>query len=109
MVTYELRIVPFDHVDVHAVFRSDEHVLQVGDVLGFNVEFNDFDAHSTLYEAKWSLSGGHNAFRFADRFSDLMLVSDEGIFPTVSSSTSWGRVKAAFRHGEEGAAEMAQP
>lgn len=96
VTTYEVRIVPFDHVDVNAVFLSDEHQLRAGEILGFNVEVNDFDASSELYEAKLSLSGAHNAYRFADRFTDLMLASFEGIFPTSKQSVAWGRLKAAF-------------
>jgi len=96
VMTYELMLVPFDLIDVNAVFLSDEHHLQEGEVLGFNIEFNDFDLHSELYDAKWSLSGGHNGFRFSERFTDLILMPLEGIFETEVGGSSWGRIKASF-------------
>ncbi len=92
---YELRLVPFDRIDVYAAFQSDEHQLQAGQVLGFNVEVDDFDVWSELYDAKWSLSGAQGSYRSADRFGDLILLPFEGIFPASIESLSWGRVKAA--------------
>ena len=98
VMTYELMLVPFDRIDINAVFLSDEHHMREGEILGFNIEFNDFDLRSELYDAKWSLSGGHNAFRFSERFTDLMLMPFEGIFETAVGGTSWGRIKASFPH-----------
>ena len=48
MTSYEVMLVPFDRVDINAVFQSEEHLLREGEILGFNVEFNDFDVHSEL-------------------------------------------------------------
>lgn len=98
VMTYELMLVPFDRIDINAVFLSDEHHMREGEILGFNVEFNDFDLRSELYDAKWSLSGAHNGFRFSERFTDLILMPFEGIFETEVGGTSWGRIKASFSH-----------
>ena len=93
---YELMLVPFDLIDVDAVFLSDEHRLQEGEIIGVNVEFNDFDLSSELLDSKWSLSGGYNSFRFAERFTDLMLMPFESIFQTEVEGMTWGRIKASF-------------
>jgi hypothetical protein len=87
--------VPFDRIDVDAVFLSDEHPLREGQVIGFNVEFDDYDRFSELLDAKWSLSGGQNAFQLSERFADLMLMPLEGIFPTRVEDVSWGHLKAS--------------
>jgi hypothetical protein len=69
------------------------------ETIGFNVEFADFDTNSLLLDAKWSLSGAHNSYRFADRFSDLYLMPLEGLFaPTGVGASSWGRIKAQWRN-----------
>ena len=95
VTNYEVMLVPFDRVDVNAVFQSEEHLLQENEILGFNVEFNDFDMHSELFDAKWSLSGQHNSYRFSDRFTDLILMPLEGTFQaTVVELRSWGSLKA---------------
>ena len=97
VTNYEVMIAPFDRVDINAVFQSVEHVLQEGEIIGFNVELNDFDTHSELFDAKWSLSGQLNSFRFSERFADLILMPLEGIFqPTVVEALSWGRLKASL-------------
>ena len=96
VINYELMLVPFDRIDVNAVFLSDEHRLQEGEIIGLNVEFNDFDLFSELLDSKWSLSGGYNSFRFSDRFTDLMLMPFESIFHTDVEMASWGRIKASF-------------
>jgi len=96
VVTYELMLVPFDAIDVKAVFLSDEHPMRDEEVMGFNVEFNDFDRFPELFDAKWSLSGGYNSFRFSERFTDLMLMPLESIFHTEVEAASWGRIKASF-------------
>ena len=97
VTNYEVMLVPFDRVDVNAVFQSEEHLLQEGEILGFNVEFNDFDVHSERYDAKWSLSGQYNSNRFSDRFTDLILMPLEGTFQvTAVESISWGRLKASL-------------
>ena len=97
VTNYEVMLVPFDRVDINAVFQSEEHLLQENEILGFNVEFNDFDVHSELYDAKWSLSGQHNSYRFSDRFTDLILMPLEGTFQgTAVESRSWGRLKASL-------------
>jgi hypothetical protein len=102
VMNYELMLVPFDRIDMNAPFLSDGHLLQENQVIGFNAEFNDFDAHSELLDAKWSLSGEFNAFRFADRFSDLMLMPLESIFHTTAvESGTWGRIKASFDYRED--------
>ena len=94
---YEVMLVPFDLVDVDAVFQSEEHLLREGEILGFNVEFNDLDVHSELFDAKWSLSGQRNSYRFADRFTDLILMPLEGTFQvTAMESRSWGQIKASL-------------
>ena len=95
VTNYEVMLVPFDRVDIHAVFQSKEHLLREGEILGFNVEFNDLDVHSELFDAKWSLSGQHNSYRLADRFTDLIMMPIEGTFTAVEAR-SWGRIKASF-------------
>lgn len=95
VTNYEVMLVPFDRIDINAVFQSEEHVLQENEILGFNVEFNDFDVHSELFDAKWSLSGQYNSNRFSDRFTDLILMPLEGILQlTAVELMSWGRLKA---------------
>ena len=97
VTNYEVMLVPFNRVDINAVFQSEEHVLRENEILGFNVEFNDFDVHSDLYDAKWSLSGQHNSYRFSDRFTDLMLMPLEGTFQgTAVEPRSWGHLKASL-------------
>jgi len=97
ITTYELMVVPFDNVDMRTAILSREHILRENEILGFNVEFNDFDSMPELFDAKWSLSGGHNSFRFSERFGDLRLMPLEDIFGTTSiESQSWGRIKATF-------------
>ena len=97
VTNYEVMLVPFDHIDINAVFQSEEHVLRENEILGFNVEFNDFDVHSELFDAKWSLSGQYNSNRFSDRFTDLILMPLEGILQlTAVESSSWGRLKASL-------------
>ena len=97
VTNYEVMLVPFDRVDINAVFQSEEHFLEEGEILGFNVEFNDFDVHSERYDAKWSLSGQYNSNRFSDRFTDLILMPLEGTFQvTAVESRSWGRLKASL-------------
>ena len=96
-VTYELMLVPFDNIDMRTSILSREHILQENEILGFNVEFNDFDLLPELFDAKWSLSGGQNSFRFSERFGDLQLMPLEDIFrPSSIGSQSWGRIKATF-------------
>ena len=97
VTNYEVMLVPFDRIDINAVFQSEEHVLRENEILGFNVEFNDFDVHSELFDAKWSLSGQYNSNRFSDRFTDLILMPLEGILQlTAVESSSWGRLKASL-------------
>ena len=97
VVTYELMLVPFDRVDMDAVFLSDEHRMAEDEVLGLGVEFHDFDVDPEIYEGNWSLSGGQNAQVFSERFSDLHLMPLEDMFrPTVVESRSWARIKASF-------------
>lgn len=91
---YEFAFVPFDRVNVTADFLSLQHDLTPGQVLGFNLEFNDYDRHSDLFEAKWSLSGGFNAFRLSERFSDLRLLPADP--STMVQDLSWGRIKASL-------------
>jgi len=95
VINYEVMLVPFDRVDINTAFQSEEHILRENEILGFNVEFNDFDVHSELFDAKWSLSGQHNSYRFADRFADLILMPLEGTFTAVES-IPWGRLKASL-------------
>ena len=98
VTNYELMLVPFDQVDMNAAFLSEEHLLQENEILGFNVEFGDFDGFSTLLDAKWSLSGGHNSFRRSERFTDLRLMPLEDAWqPTAIESRSWARIKASLR------------
>ena len=98
VVAYELALTPFDRIDVGASFLSVEHDLREGEVLGFNAEFNDFDTHSELYDAKWSLSGGQNAFRLSERFGDLELVGlNNPVAETAIVGRSWGQIKASIR------------
>ena len=94
-INYEMMLVPYNRIDVGAEFQSIGHDLAPGEVLGFNVHFNDFDQNPTVFEAVWSLSGGQNSFRLSERFSDLRLMeSDPG--PTAVRDRSWGRIKASF-------------
>lgn len=95
VTNYEVMLVPFDRVNINAAFQSEEHILRENEILGFNVELNDFDVHSELFDAKWSLSGQHNSYRFSDRFADLILMPLEGTF-TIVESISWGRLKASL-------------
>jgi len=92
---YEMSLVLFDRVNVTADFLSSRHDLRPGEVIGFNLELNDFDSHSELFDAKWSLSGGFNAFRLSDRFTDLWL--EPPVIATAVQDVSWGRIKASFR------------
>ena len=104
VVSYEVMLVPFDRVDINAVFQSVKHVMEEGEIIGFNVEFNDFDANSELFDSKWSLSGRLNSFRFSERFADLILMPLESIFqPTVAKTSSWGRLKTSALHSRLGA------
>jgi hypothetical protein len=97
VTNYEVMLVPFDRVDINAVFQSEEHLLRAGEILGFNVEFNDLDVHSELFDAKWSLSGQHNSYRFSDRFTDLIMMPLEGTLQgTAVEPRSWGRLKASL-------------
>ncbi len=91
---YEMSLVPFDRIDVSAAFLSVEHRLQEGEIVGFNAEFNDYDLRPDLLDAKWSLSGQLNSYRFSERFADLMLMPLESIFtPTSVDVRSWADVK----------------
>ena len=98
VTNYELMLVPFDRVDMDAVFLSDRHSLRENEILGFSVEFNDFDALATRFDARWSLSGAHNAPVESARFTDLMLMPLEPIFGTRIGSMTWGRVKTSVTH-----------
>ena len=93
VVRYEVSLAVFDEVHMTADFLSRRRQLADGDVIGFNLEFSDYDAHSELLDAKWSLSGGHNAFRLAERFSDLRL---EPLTSTPVKPSTWGRIKSTF-------------
>ncbi len=92
---YEMSLVPFNRVNVTADFLSNRHDLRSGEVVGLNLELSDFDNHSELYDAKWSLSGGFNAFRLSERFTDLRL--EPPATATAVQDVSWGRIKAFFR------------
>ena len=97
VVTYEMKLTPFDHIHMQAPFLSYEHSMEEGQVLGFNVEFDDYDRFSELLDAKWSLSGGYNAYKFSERFADLRLMPLEGRFqPSAVWRLSWGRLKSSF-------------
>ena len=97
VMSYEIALVPFDRVDIAASFLSVEHDLTVGETLGFNAEFGDFDSSSELLDAKWSLSGGQNGFRLSERFTDLLLMPLEpDLRPTGVTARSWARIKASF-------------
>ncbi len=99
---YEVSLVPFDRIDVNAPFQSVEHSLHENEVIGFNVEFDDFDRRSKLLDAKWSLSGELNSYRFSERFADLMLMPLEGIFkPTMLEVHSWGLIKHSLLGEDE--------
>lgn len=96
ITSYELAITPFNRIDMGAAFLSLEHVLTEGEVIGFNVEFDDFDLSQELMDAKWSLSGMFNSYRFAESFSDLELMPLAPMFrPTlVPTERSWALIKA---------------
>lgn len=97
VMRYEMSLAPFDRINMTADFLSAQHDLTEGQVLGFNLEFDDFDSRSELYDAKWSLSGGYNAYRLSERFTDLVLLPlDDRFRPTGVESVSWGRIKASF-------------
>ena len=93
---YELAITPFSRIDMGAVFLSVEHSLTEGQVIGFNVEFDDFDGKQEIMDAKWSLSGKFNSYRFAEHFSDLELMPLDPMFvPTlVLPKGSWAAIKS---------------
>ena len=88
-------LTPFDRVDIRADLFSERHSMQANETIGFNVEFNDFDNNSELFDAKWSLSGGHNAHMLSERFSDLILMPPEIV--SMVKPSSWGRLKASFK------------
>lgn len=92
---YEMSLVLFDRLNVTADFLSIRHDLRSGEAIGFNLEFSDFDTRSELFDAKWSLSGGFNAFRLSERFVDLLLGPPRAA--TTVQDLSWGRIKASFR------------
>lgn len=92
---YEFSIVPYNRLNITAEFLSAPHDLEAGQVLGFNLEFSDFDAQSDLFDAKWSLSGGFNAPRLSERFVDIQLEAPDR--PTAVKDLSWGRIKASFQ------------
>jgi len=92
---YEMSLVPFDRVNVTADFLSVPHDLRPDEIIGFNLELTDYDAQSRLFDAKWSLSGGFNAFRLSERFTDLWL--EPPARATVVEDLSWGRIKASLR------------
>jgi hypothetical protein len=92
---YEISLVPFDRINVTADFLSREHDLRPGEILGFNLEFTDFDEYANLFDAKWSLAGTFNAHRLSERFLDIRL--GEPATPTAIRDDSWGRIKATFR------------
>jgi hypothetical protein len=97
VVTYELGLVPFDHIHMQAPFLSYEHPMAEGQILGFNVEFDDFDRSPDLLDAKWSLSGEYGAYRFSERFADLRLMPlEERYRPTAVQELGWGRLKSSF-------------
>ena len=98
VVTYEFMVVPFDRVDMRADFLSNQHFLQEGEIIGFNVEFWDFDHRgSDIADSRWSLSGGQNAQLLAERFSDLILMPLENRFnPTAIQLSSWGQIKKSY-------------
>ena len=99
---YEVSLVLFDKINVNAPFQSVEHSLRENEVIGFNVEFDDFDRRSNLLDAKWSLSGELNSYRFSERFADLMLMPLEGIFnPTILEVNSWGLIKQSLLGEDE--------
>ena len=102
LTRYEVSLVPFDKIDVNAPFQSVEHSLRENEVVGFNVEFDDFDRRSSLLDAKWSLSGELNSYRFSERFADLMLMPLESIFgPTLVEGCSWGLIKKSSLEGDD--------
>ena len=92
---YEMSFVPFNRVNVTADFLSVPHDLQAEEVLGFNLELNDYDTRSELFDAKWSLSGAFNAFRLSERFTDLWL--EPPARATAIEDLTWGRIKASLR------------
>jgi hypothetical protein len=97
IVNYEFGFAVFDEVNMAADFLSRRRPLVAGDVLGFNLEFTDYDQLSDTFDAKWSLSGGFNAFRLADRFTDLVLSDLEEPFrPTSIRASTWGQIKSTF-------------
>jgi hypothetical protein len=86
---------------VNAAFQSVEHRLLEGEIVGFNVEFDDFDLRADLLDAKWSLSGELNSYRFSERFADLMLMPLESIFiHTAIEGISWGTIKQRTKWSE---------
>ncbi len=94
--SYELAITPFSTINMGAAFLSIEHSLSEGQVIGFNVEFDDFDGKQEIMDAKWSLSGKFNSYRFAEHFSDLELMPLDPMFvPTlVLTKKSWAAIKS---------------
>ena len=93
---YEIMLAPFARINMGASFLSTPHVMHENQIMGFNLEFNDFDAFSDVLDAKWSLSGGQNAFKFSQRFADLLLMPFE-TGPTAVEAVSWGLLKNSLR------------
>ena len=94
ITNYELAITPFSRIDMGAAFLSAEHSLVEGEVIGFNAEFDDFDGMQEIMDAKWSLSGKFNSYRFSESFSDLKLMPLDPMFvPTLVLPESWAKIK----------------
>ena len=94
---FEMSLAVFDEINMTADFLSRRHLLRAGEHLGFNLEVSDFDARVDLLDAKWSLSGGQNGFRLAQRFGDLALLPLEDRFrPTAVREATWARIKSSF-------------
>lgn len=95
VLSYEFMLTPFDRVDISSDLFSQRHFMQENETMGFNVEFNDFDSSPDLFDAKWSLSGGHNAHMLSERFADLILMPPEQV--SMVKPSSWGYLKASFK------------
>ena len=95
VLSYEFMLTPFDRVDIRTDISSEKHFMQENEIIGFNIEFNDFDTSPVIFDAKWSLSGGQNAHMLSERFTDLMLMPQAKI--SGIQAASWGHLKALFK------------
>jgi len=76
------------------------HDLEEGDIVGFNIAWNDNDTVGELGQpVYWTLCGADQTFKRADRFADVLLTElepDLPVGPTAVQPQTWGRIKSTF-------------